>query len=847
VKTASIINVWLLALLALAGCTTANGTPTEEEEGNTPRPSTNIVTGRVVAGLVRANSCDDLLGRIHDDVAAKIELQAEALKQGPEYGRGPTGQGGLSGGFDNGGGAIPPGVPSAGTGGAGGTSGTGAAGMGASTGGSAAPVPGDGSGANPDGNVNLGPGEYSDTNTQVEGVDEADIVKTDGSHIYMVHGNELFVLDSWPASEASIKSRLPIEGQAIELFVKDGVAVVFSTLYDQGDLIERPAADSFMGSYGYYYGAQFTKITLIDAAIDEPSVLRELLIEGSYLSSRRHDNTVRAVLQGGFRTPPVFYAQIEYVDPWGREYSQEEIERQVDSWRDRMIAGVRSTEIGDWLPSEREIIDGVLTPPERRCTDFYAPPPGLASYGLSNVIAFDMMDPNAALSGAIVLGSADEVYSNDGVLVLAQRDYRWDQQLVEQERTVLHMFGIEGAETDYRASGFVPGHIVDQFSMDESEGVLRISTTTRTFQSVLPDVAVQEDDQWMDVASQRSTDNRVIALRVNEDEENPENSQLVRVGISPPLGRDGESIFSTRFVGDRAYVVTFQRTDPLIALDLSEPENIEVLGELHIPGFSDYMHPIDAGHLLTIGQNATDTGQVLGLLLQIFDVSDPTDPQRTHSFSYEQSGWSEANTNHKAFTFFQPSGETAYDGLLAFPYANYTSTFQSTLEVFEVSLENGFTKRGAIDHTALVQSCYDQNGIAPQWAFDSYICGAPEVRRGMFAFGLEGADEGYVYSISYGGMLVHDLADLTTPIATVALPAPDYSEHRTFGGTGGTGSFGTGGTAGATPTPGDLPPVAGTGAGGGSAGGSAGGFGGTGGTAGVGGTAGMSAGGSGGS
>jgi hypothetical protein len=822
---------WLFALLALAGCTTS-ATPIEKDEGGSgPRPSSNIITGKVVAGLIRASSCDDLLERIHDDVAAKIELQAEALKQVPDYGRGgPIGQGGLSGGFDNGG--IPPGMPVGGTGGAAGTF--------ASSGGSAAPTPGDGAAGtggagnpNGEGPVNLGPGEYSETNTQVEGVDEADIVKTDGSHIYMVHGNELFVLNSWPASDASIQSRLPIEGSAIELFVAEGIAVVFSTLYDQGDLIEQPPADSFMGSFGYYYGAQFTKVTMIDAAADEPTVLRELLIEGSYLSSRRHGSTVRAVLQGGFRVPPVFYASIEYNDPWGRPYSDEEIERQVDAWRDRTIAGVRSTLISDWLPSEREIIDGALTPPARRCTDFYAPPPGLSSYGLSNIVSFDMLDTNSPLGGAIVLGAADEVYSNDETFVLSQRDYRWDQQFVEQERTVLHLFDLDEADTNYRASGFVPGHIVDQFSIDEREGVLRISTTTQSFQNVVPDVARQETDEWVDVASQRSTDNRVIALRASADEEE---QSLVRVGISPPLGRDGETIYSTRFVGDRAYVVTFQRTDPLIALDVSTPEEIKVLGELHIPGFSDYMHPIDADHLLTIGQNASSTGQVLGLMLQIFDVSDPTDPRLQHTFPYEQSGWSEANTNHKAFTFFQPSGDVAYDGLLAFPFTSYSSTFLSTLEVFEVSLENGFSRRGSIDHTALVQSCYDQNGISPQFGFDGYTCGAPEVRRGLFAFGLEGADEGYVYSISYGGMLVHDLANLAEPIAEVPLPSPDYNEHRGSLGSGGDtgGGFGNDGAAGGIPTdPGvaGAAGTAGTGAGGGSAGTGAGGMtGGSGGT-----------------
>jgi len=322
--------------------------------------------------------------------------------------------------------------------------------------------------------------------------------------------------------------------------------------------------------------------------------------------------------------------------------------------------------------------------------------------------------------------------------------------------------------------------------------------------------------------------------------------------VSDPLGEDGEQIFSTRFVGDRAYVVTFRQRDPLMVVDTSDPEELTLLGELHIPGFSDYMHPIDGGHLLTIGRDADESGVQRGLLLQIFDVTDPTNPVLAHRFAYTQDGWSEANGNHKAFTFFQPREGSPYEGLLAFPFVNYaySTDFRSSLEVFDVSIAGGFTKLGSIDHTALVRQCFiDQNGgVAPIEGdyFDPYYCGNPEVRRGMFVTGNE-HDE-YVYSISGGGMLVNQLPELTVPLASVPLPLADFSEHRTYYGGGAAPQTGTGGVAGGIGGVGGEAGgiagtgVAGTGSAGTGAGGSTAGVGGPAGIGGVGGTAGTGAG-----
>jgi hypothetical protein len=785
------IGSWLLAG-ALAGCF---GTSDEGDDGIVGPGGGGNTSGNTNALLFDVRDCDDLLTRIHEDVTAKVDAQAELLKLGEEfaaYAGGGFARGGVAPGvpvgasedFANGGAEPAPAPPPS------------AAPMAPTDSGSSAPgtttggAGGTGGGGDPKsgGTVQTGPTDFSDTNTQVEGVDEADIVKTDGQRVYVIHGNDLFILDSWPAAESKIDSQVELEGQALEMFVHENRIVVFTTVWDQGDLVDRSAQSgdgkAFPGDPAtggliapdYYYGANFVKITEIDAdpAKDLPAVTRELFIEGNYLSARRHAQTVRAVIQGGFHVPPVFQANIEYRDAFGNEYPQEQIDQQVDAWRDRTIVAIQGSDLGDWLPAERERIGGVLGEPMRRCTDFYAPPPGLADYGLTNVVSFDMADTTGPLGGAIILGASDEVYANNDAMVLAQRDMRFDSRLIGKERTVLHRFELLGAMTSYSASGVVPGQIVDQFSIDENAGTVRVATTQNIWQEFAPlpvPVAMLSPDE--ETGGERNqTDNRVITLQVKDQ-------RLLRVGMTAPLGEDGERIMSSRFLGDMAYVVTFRQTDPLIAIDLSDPTTPKVLGELHIPGFSDYMHPLGEGYLLTIGRNTDSFGSDIGLLLQVFDVRNPTQPMRTHMFAYGPEGYSEANQNHKAFTFFRPEGFAADAGLLAIPYVNHGYPFRSSLEVFQVSANAGFVQIGSIDHTGVLTRTCSYNPSGGDVYVDDiyYYCQNPEVRRGLFIFGDDTTSD-YVYSVSDGGMLVHDMRDGMALVAEVSLPAPDYSDQR---------------------------------------------------------------------
>ena len=214
-----------------------------------------------------------------------------------------------------------------------------------------------------------------------------------------------------------------------------------------------------------------------------------------------------------------------------------------------------------------------------------------------------------------------------------------------------------------------------------------------------------------------------------------------------------------RFVGQRGYVTTFRQIDPLFVVDLSTPTALKVLGALTIPGFSEYMQPIDDNHLLTIGRNADANGHEQGLALKIFDVTNGASPTVVHEFAYtgQEYGSSDAEYDHKAFTYF------AEKGLLAFPYYAYgtgvNGGMHSSLELFKVDLAGGFTKLGSVDSTTIEQS-------SPQGYCGGYY--GPSVRRGVFL-------ENFVYSVSYAGVVAKDTNNLAAAGAQVALPAPQIN------------------------------------------------------------------------
>ena len=230
----------------------------------------------------------------------------------------------------------------------------------------------------------------------------------------------------------------------------------------------------------------------------------------------------------------------------------------------------------------------------------------------------------------------------------------------------IHGFSIDGDAPEYRASGSVRGHLLNQFAMSEYQGVLRVATTDGSI--------------WTD---NNDSESFVTTFEVDGND-------LRELGQVGDMGQ-GEQIFAVRFVGDTAYVVTFRQTDPFYTVDLSDPANPVVLGELKITGFSGQLHPVGADHVIGIGQEATEEGRQTGAKVTLFDVSDLSNPIDVANWTVDNA-WSDAQWDHRAFLWW-PQEELA-----VLPVQNYQDQFYGAV-AFRVDTEAGTLEEAArIEH-----------------------------------------------------------------------------------------------------------------------------------------------------
>jgi uncharacterized secreted protein with C-terminal beta-propeller domain len=239
-----------------------------------------------------------------------------------------------------------------------------------------------------------------------------------------------------------------------------------------------------------------------------------------------------------------------------------------------------------------------------------------------------------AVDSDALMTDASTVYASPRSLVVATE--RWAGEGGSGAGTTqLHRFEASArGTTAYRASGEVRGHVLNQFSLSELDGRLRVATT--------------EVPEWIDAAPRRESESFVTVLEERA-------GRLAEVGRVGGLGR-GERIFAVRFIGDVGYVVTFRQVDPLYTVDLSNPASPRVLGELKIRGYSAYLHPVGEGLLLGVGQDATAEGRQLGTQVSLFDVSDLRAPRRLHAWSLGSAFSSSAvEFDHHAFLWWPPA------------------------------------------------------------------------------------------------------------------------------------------------------------------------------------------------
>jgi hypothetical protein len=517
----------------------------------------------------------------------------------------------------------------------------------------------------------------SSTNNQVAGVDEADIVKTDGRYVYFALNGALRIVEALKPRTASV-TRLP--GDVREMFVEGDRAVIYTASKKQRQPCTYGYDCMFAGD-----GSSTTIVVLDIADRAHPKIVRQIELTGSLMAARRIGTAVHTVVADGDSPEPVYSTWPDDLEMCGtRESSVRAKFAALKAQNEREIReSTRFPTIRD-RNAEQALCQGLLRPAVDDGGAFTT----LASFDLTNDRVPLTTATIQSRPGA-VFASSDAVY----VSVVHQRaqgrhrpkpsaPLRWYSFYPNvDEVSEVHKFqiGAQPQATRYVGSGVVPGHVLNQFAMDEWQGYLRIATTRGRVPSPGVSSAVS-----------------ILAQG--------EGGNLVRVGAVEEIAQ-GEDIRAVRFDGDRGYVVTFKKTDPLFVIDLYDPKQPAILGELKIPGFSTYLHRIDPDHLLSIGFDANDHGDFAyfdGVILQLFDVHNPTAPMLLHKEKIGTRGsTSAAATNHLAFNYF---GER---GLLAIPMticegggdgvAGRELTFSGLL-VYDVSVERGFRRLGGINH-----------------------------------------------------------------------------------------------------------------------------------------------------
>ena len=592
------------------------------------------------------------------------------------------------------------------------------------------------------------PDDYTGTNNQVAGVHEADFVQNDGTRIFVLSGSRLYAHRSWPAEQLARTALMEVEGWPREMLLdkERNRLVITSQVYRKrpgrptltgGGIGADVAVDCAGLRCGYNYGDTL-KVTVVDVAdLAAPRVVEQVYLPGGYLSARRVDAAVRLVLSDQFRWPSDVRFYPEYTP--GLYDDKERLRKEVDALIRKNEQLIRGQSLEQWLPPGEHVdAQGKVTPLAYACTDFLR---ANAPTGLGFVTVLSMnLDPGVSPSvpsRTSLVSAPGEVYASKDSLYLATNHWWWLREVGQADHVYLHKFDIrEPGRASYVGSGTVEGHIANQFSLDEHEGVLRVAVTvTKT----VPDPT---NSRWMST----ETHSRVVTLGERD-------GRLVELGRSEDLAKD-ERIFSARFVGKKGYVVTFRQTDPLFTFDLSDPAHPRKVGELKVLGFSTYIHPVGDTHLLTMGEHRDETGgwQGRSLKLSLFDVRDLANPKEAFTQTVgSMYGYSEALHEHKAFNFFPAKG------LLAVPFtdwqpnaSDYWTGFRSELRVFRVDTAAGFTPVGAMSMRDAYQVINFRDWT---WYWQ------PSVRRSVMA-------DDYVYAITDAGLRVSKVDALQTPVAT---------------------------------------------------------------------------------
>jgi len=601
----------------------------------------------------------------------------------------------------------------------------------------------------------IGSPGYSQTNVQVAGVDEPDFVKNDARYIYVISGNTLTIVDAYPATSASVLSKTELEDTPREMFINGDRLVLLKTGSSDIEVSGTPHGTDIVAKvammpprYPYYRSAPVTHAVFYDISDRaHPKVLKDYTIDGDYVNARMIGSTVYLLSRESVNpyndriivpavrenakivsTPDVYY-----FDNPERQYDFTTVtsfDASNGATKDAKTYLIGSGNILYVSPDAMYVS-------YQKYNNVYRPMRGFAEPALDVVQgSVGSVAGIARASSPALVEDFNTMSDSDRQAVIAEMKSGEQESIrkreIDQSTTMIHKIGINNGAITYLAKGEVPGYLKNQFAMDEFGGNLRLATTS---------------DVWTNRGQYEY--NNVFVL----------DGAMKTIGSLTHIAEQ-EKIYSTRFIGDRLYMVTFKRIDPFFVIDLSTPSSPKILGKLKIPGYSDYLHPYDKNHIIGIGKEtaANEWGGIStkGLKLALFDVSDVEHPKQIDKVEIGDSGTdSAALSDHRAFLFDKNKN------LLVIParvvktidvpekYSGNQQRIWYGAYVFGVSPERGFDLRGTVEHST-------SGGYA--WYGSPY-----EVRRSLYIGDT-------LYTLSQKQILANSLSRINTTIATIQLP-----------------------------------------------------------------------------
>lgn len=528
-------------------------------------------------------------------------------------------------------------------------------------------------------------GDFSQTNVQVVGVDEADIVKTDGQYIYLVTQNRFLIIDAVPADNMRILTNSSVEGRITGLFINQNRLIIFE---EKSIFLGQPRIMEGGQAVGGDVGVETVNVNEesedekpAETPIEEPvdiSIPEEPLPPvGDKMFTPYVPGFKIKVFDTSDKSNPMLVRKVSMNGTYINS-------RMIDNWV-YVIAGQSAVY---WIQEGFDVVlpaievDGEIA--EVPANMIHYTDNGDVSSAYTIIVAINIQDETQEPQLDVLLtGFASTIYVSQHNIYVILPDGNWWSNT---GLTVIHRIAIDQGTIEIMATGTVPGRVLNQYSVDEYENYLRIATTTSQFER-----------------EGAESNNNIYVL----------NQNLETVGTLEELA-PGEQIFSARFMGAKAYLVTFRNVDPLFVIDLSVPSNPHVLGKLKIPGYSNYLHPFDENHIIGIGKDAVqskrgDFALYQGIKISLFNIADVNNPIEVSTFYIGDRGTeSSVLYDPHALLFDERTGlmvipileaiispEKFPEGVEPETYGEYV--FQGVYAL-TIDTENGITLKGTLTH-----------------------------------------------------------------------------------------------------------------------------------------------------